>query len=64
MDENIQHILDAYVARKDNEYFARLIKRDSIADNDYNISVSSYVEQEDTREKVDIHRLNADIAEW
>jgi type I restriction enzyme M protein len=63
MDENIQHILDAYVARKDNEYFARLIKRDSIADNDYNISVSSYVEQEDTREKVDIHRLNADIAE-
>ncbi len=33
------------------------------AGNDYNISVSSYVEQPDTREKVDIEALNRRIAE-
>jgi type I restriction enzyme M protein len=62
MPENIQHILDAFVARKDAKYFARLVKNEEIATNDYNVSVSSYVEQEDTREKIDINKLNADIA--
>ena len=36
---------------------------DGIAENSYNLSVSSYVEQEDTREKIDIVRLNAEIKE-
>ena len=36
---------------------------DEIAENDYNLSVSTYVEQEDTREVVDIAVLNAQIAE-
>ena len=31
--------------------------------NNYNLSVSTYVEQEDTREKIDIVKLNAEIAE-
>ena len=34
-----------------------------MAENDFNLSVSTYVEQEDTREKVDIVKLNAEIAE-
>lgn len=34
-----------------------------IAENDYNIAVSSYVEQENTAEEVDIEKLNAHIAE-
>ena len=34
-----------------------------IAENDYNLSVSTYVEQEDTREKIDIKELNAEISE-
>lgn len=34
-----------------------------IAENDYNLSVSTYVEQEDTREIIDIEKLNAEIAE-
>ena len=32
-------------------------------ENSYNLSVSSYVEQENTREKIDIVKLNAEIKE-
>lgn len=39
----------------------RVVTNDRIAENDYNLSVSSYVEQEDTREKIDIKVLNAEI---
>ena len=62
-DANIARILEAFVARKDNAHFARLVENDKIAGNDYNISVSSYVEQPDTREEVDIEALNLHIAE-
>jgi len=55
--------LDAYIQRKDIEYFAKLIPNKDIADNDYNIAVSSYVEQENTAEDIDIEHLNARIAE-
>ena len=60
---NIARILEAFVARKDDAHFARLVENDRIAENDYNISVSSYVEQPDTREEVDIEALNLRIAE-
>ena len=36
---------------------------DKISENSYNLSVSPYVEQEDTREKIDIVKLNAEIKE-
>ena len=62
-DANIARILEAFVARKDDAHFARLVENDKIAGNDYNISVSSYVEQPDTREEVDIEALNLRIAE-
>ncbi|MCG2808318.1 MAG: type I restriction-modification system subunit M, partial [Coriobacteriia bacterium] len=55
-------IVDAFTAREDAEYFARLVPNAEIAENEYNIAVSSYVEQEDTTEAVDITALNADIA--
>ena len=55
-------ILDAYTARKDVAHFAKLVKNDAIAENDYNITVGSYVEEKDTREAVDIGRLNEEIA--
>ena len=41
----------------------KLVANEVVAENDYNLSVSTYVEQEDTREKVDIVKLNAEIAE-
>lgn len=61
-DENIQHILDIFTDRKDVQYVSKLVVNDDIAKADYNLSVSTYVEQEDTREKVDIVKLNAELA--
>lgn len=62
LPKNIKTILDAYVARKDVDHFARLVDNDAIGVNGYNISVSSWVEQEDTREATNITALNAEIA--
>lgn len=60
-DKNRKKILDAFAERNDIEYFAKLVDNKNIAENDYNISVSSYVEQEDTREVIDIKELNMEI---
>ena len=62
-DENRVRILDAFINREDSEYFAKLVDNQTIGENDYNIAVSSYVEQEDTREVVDITKLNKEISE-
>lgn len=61
-EANRQKILDAFTARESAGHFARLVENAEIAANGYNISVSSYVEQEDTSEAVDIKALNARIA--
>ena len=45
------------------EYFSRLVPYDEVKGQNYNLSVSTYVEQRDTHEKVDIVKLNAEIAE-
>ena len=60
-DENIETIVEAFAARKSKKHFSKLVANDKIAENDYNLSVSSYVEQKDTREKVDIKVLNQEI---
>jgi type I restriction enzyme M protein len=62
-DTNRKKILNAYINRKDEAHFAKLVLNRDIAENDYNIAVSSYVEQENTTEKVDIEKLNAHIVE-
>ncbi|MDR1741151.1 MAG: type I restriction-modification system subunit M [Synergistaceae bacterium] len=61
--ENIKTILDAYMARKDVPYFARLVHNEEVAENKYNLSVSTYVEPEDKRQPVDIKELNAKLDE-
>nr|WP_279384595.1 type I restriction-modification system subunit M [Geotalea toluenoxydans] len=61
-DAQQQKILDAFIARKDIDHFARLVSNGYIAENGYNIAVSSYVEQRDTSEAVDIKALNSEIA--
>ena len=61
--ENIDHIIDAFTAREDKEYFCKLVTYDEIKEQNYNLSVSSYVEQEDKREKIDIKELNKRITE-
>ena len=62
-EANIQTILTAYLDRADKPHFAALVPNDKIAGQDYNLSVSTYVEQEDTREVIDIQKLNAEIAQ-
>ena len=62
-EANQQRILNAFKERKDDLYFATLVNNTDVAANDYNLSVTSYVEQEDTREIIDITALNAEIAE-
>lgn len=60
---NIDRIVDVYAKREEVAHFSHLAAYDEVAENDFNLSVSTYVEQEDTREKVDIVKLNAEIAE-
>ena len=60
--EHRQKILDAFAARESVPHFARLVDNSEIAENGYNIAVSSYVEQLDTRQAVNITALNAEIA--
>ena len=60
---NIDRIVDVYTKREEVAHFSHLASYDEVAENDFNLSVSTYVEQEDTREKVDIVKLNAEIAE-
>ncbi|GAB1344344.1 type I restriction-modification system subunit M [Gemmatimonas sp.] len=59
---NQQRILEWFSARRDVAHVARLVDNRVIAENGYNIAVSSYVEQADTTVAVDIRALNAEIA--
>ena len=61
--ENIARIVDTFAQRAEIKHFSHLADYSEVAENDYNLSVSTYVEAEDTREKVDIKKLNAEIAE-
>ncbi len=61
-EANRQKILAAFTERKDIAHFAKQVDNTAIAENDYNISVSSWVEQQDSREVVNINLLNSEIA--
>ena len=60
-EENIRNIVDEFVSRADVDHFARCVPYEDIAQNEYNLSVSTYVQPEDTREVIDIVKLNAEI---
>ncbi|MBU5427857.1 type I restriction-modification system subunit M [Tissierella pigra] len=62
-EANIEKIVSAFRDKKVQEHFTRLVDNGEIAENDYNLSVSNYVEKKDTREKIDIAKLNAEITE-
>ena len=61
--ENLDHIVQIFTERKDVPHVAHLATFEEIAEQDFNLSVSTYVEAEDTRETVDIVKLNAEIEE-
>lgn len=60
-EENIRHIVDEFVSRADVDHFARCVPYEEVAQNEYSLSVSTYVQPEDTREVIDIVKLNAEI---
>ncbi len=60
-DEHIDAIMAVFDSKANSDHFARSVPLDEIAANDYNLSVSSYVEAKDTREITDITALNADL---
>jgi type I restriction enzyme M protein len=59
---NQNRMLNAYAARENIDHFARLVPNAELAEESYNIAVSSYIELEDTSEIVDISALNSEIA--
>lgn len=61
--ENIDKIVDVFTRREEVKHFTHLAGYEEVVENDYNLSVSTYVEVEDTREKIDIKKLNAEIEE-
>lgn len=63
LPEHQRKVLDAFAARGNVDHFARLVPNTELAANNYNIAVSSYVEQEETSQDVDIAALNVQIAE-
>ncbi len=61
--EDIEKVLTKYTDRKDEDFFARHVEHSEIAENDYSLSVTSYVVAEDTREVINIKELNKSISE-
>lgn len=61
--KNIERIVDIFSKREEVKHFSHLASYEEVVENDYNLSVSTYVEAEDTREKIDIVKLNAEIEE-
>lgn len=59
--ENIARIVDVFAKHEEIPYFSKLAEYQDIVDNEYNLSVSTYVEAKDSREKIDIVKLNAEI---
>lgn len=62
-DDNIKNILNYYTDRMNVDYTASIVSYDQIVAEKYNLSVSTYVEKEDTREKIDIKLLNEELKE-
>lgn len=60
-DEHIEQIMRIFDSKENIEHIAECVDYEKIAENDYNLSVSSYVQAKDTREKIDITKINADL---
>ena len=60
-EQNIEDIMKAYIDRTDVEHMCKLVNNTDVLANDCNLSVSSYVEQQDNREIIDIKVLNRQI---
>ena len=62
-EEQVDRIVSLFEEKREEAHVSALVDHATLAANDYNLSVSSYVEARDTREAVDIDLLNAEVAE-
>lgn len=62
-EDNINKVVDIFEKREDTKYLSKIVSNKQIEDNDYNLSVSAYVEQEISKEYIDINLLNKEIDE-
>ncbi|GAA6956149.1 hypothetical protein ID0048_14740 [Helicobacter pylori] len=62
-EHNREKILQTYTERKTIKHFCALANIEKIKENDYNLSVNRYVEQEDTKEIIDIKALQFEISQ-
>ncbi len=60
-DDHIQRIMELFANKENVEHIAQTIPNNKIAENDYNLSVSSYVQPKDTKEIINIAELNAEL---
>ena len=60
-DAHIKQIMEMFDSKNDVEHVAQSVSREDIAKKDYNLSISSYVEPKDTREKINIVEVNAEL---
>lgn len=60
-DEHIEKILSVFSSKEDIKYFSKSVTPDEIKENDYDLSVTTYVDFKDTREQIDIKVLNAEL---
>ena len=63
MPENIEKIVEIFTNRETIEHVSRLVKYEELKEQNYNLSISTYVKKEDTKKAVDIKVLNAKIEE-
>ncbi len=63
MPENIEKIVEIFTNRESIDHVSRLVKYEEVKEQNYNLSISTYVEKEDTKEKIDIKALNEQINE-
>ena len=61
LNAHIDQIMAVFDSKANIDHFAQSIPFEKVAANDYNLSVSSYVEAKDTREVVHIAQLNAEL---
>lgn len=62
MPENLDKVVNAFVERTEQQYFTKLVSNADVLENESNLSVSSYVEQEDKREKIDIEEVEESLS--
>ena len=60
-NEHIEKIMTMFDNKEEIAHVATSVPYDEIVENEYNLSVSSYVEAKDNREVIDITALNAQI---